>query len=97
MIARRSAPRRRIAFVLVVAAWWGLGLFALDGSRLTSLQFLVTGIVALLVLRVAGVHRRRAEASRERSIVRGASSSPRTCVVVRRFGEAGDRATWSIN
>lgn len=99
IVLPRRHTRRRGALILFVAAWWGLGLVGLDGGRLTSLQIVLVGLIALVVHFVAGAHRRRTELARDRISSRPVVT-PRTCVVLRRFGDEGDHAPpspWSRN
>ena len=95
----RRASRGRGALILVLAAWWVLGLVALEGGRLSSFQMIAVAVVGLAIHWLAGAHRRRTELTRARP-ARSEPVTPRTCVVLRRFGEAGDetpQSPWSRN
>lgn len=85
-MGERPRGRRRLSFILVVAACWVLGLFGLERGRLSSVQlplFAVAGLAAYLIF--VGF-RRHTEHSRDR-LVHPVVEPPPTCVVVRWLGE----------
>ncbi len=90
-----SMPRRqsRRTLVFVLASCFGLLLFGLDVTRISSLQIAAAVGAGLSVLWAGALVRRGTERARVR-VPRPAQTREQTCVVVRRFGEPGDRA-WS--
>jgi hypothetical protein len=101
MIARRPPvmkirSRRRYTFVLVVAAWWVVGIFGLNGGRLASFPLVIVALVAIVVFGFAGAHRRRTELLREQIVRRAPECSSRNCIVLGPFGET-EPSAWSRN
>jgi hypothetical protein len=95
MMSRRRP--HRYTFGGVLAACWAIGLLGLDHGRVTALQITVVALTCSLVSILLAVRRRLIESARDRIVQVSAPEPPRNCIVLRPFGEAGDRTTWSEN
>jgi hypothetical protein len=82
----RRQSHGRPAFALVIGTSWLVGLFGLERSRISSFQLPLVIGAGLLAYGLVGALRRRLEDSRDR-VMPSSGEAPRTCVIVRRFGE----------
>ena len=79
----------RYAFVLVLATWWTIGLFGLDGARRPSVPLVSGVVVALLTYKVvSSAHRRRRGRDKVRYLPANPAAIPQSCVIIR-LGEPG--------
>jgi hypothetical protein len=74
----------------VLAASWFVASFGLDRARVSSFQLPLVIGAGLLGYGLVGLVRRKLEDSRDR-IMPSSAELPRTCVVLRRFGEGRDQ------
>jgi len=86
----RRHTHRRLGFGAVLAASWFVGLFGLDRARMSSFKLPLLIGAGLLGYALIGLVRRKLEDGRDR-IMPSSEELPRTCVVLRRFGEGRDQ------
>jgi len=87
-VVKKRRQYGRYFLVLILAAWWILGLLGLEGARRPSVPLVVAVVLALLVFRVVSSARRRR--GRTESLSRPESETvtlPRSCIVIH-LGEA---------
>jgi hypothetical protein len=87
----KSHTRGRLTFIVLISVCWLVGLFGIEGARLSSFQVPLIAGAGFLVYGLIGLLRRHEEPLRRDSVE--PSVLPRTCVVVRQFGDASREAS----